>query len=105
MTAQKDLKRLIRARMHKTGESYTTARAQLRLSKRCSRQAAVRDTPDDEGACPGRHHVPTGPCQIDGLVGGRTGRSVFHRHQRQSAPVQGQLVISSRRPACGLGMR
>jgi hypothetical protein len=29
MTTQKDLKRLVRARMRKTGEAYTTARAQL----------------------------------------------------------------------------
>ena len=32
MTTQKDFKRLVRARMHKTGESYTAARMQL-LSK------------------------------------------------------------------------
>ena len=29
MTAQKDLKKIIRARQQKTGESYTTARAQI----------------------------------------------------------------------------
>ena len=29
MTAEKDLKRLVRARMKKTGEAYTTARAQI----------------------------------------------------------------------------
>jgi len=29
MTTQKDFKRLVRARMEKTGEAYTTARAQL----------------------------------------------------------------------------
>jgi hypothetical protein len=33
MPAQKDLKRLVRARMQKTGESYTTARAQLLKKK------------------------------------------------------------------------
>ena len=29
MTRQKDLKRLVRARMSKTGESYTTSRAKI----------------------------------------------------------------------------
>lgn len=33
MTKQKDLKRHVRARMQKTGESYTTARTQLRKKK------------------------------------------------------------------------
>jgi hypothetical protein len=36
MTTQKDLKRLVRARMLKTGEAYTTARAQI-LSKKPSK--------------------------------------------------------------------
>lgn len=33
MTTQKDFKRLVRARMHKTGEAYTTARARLLTRK------------------------------------------------------------------------
>ena len=33
MPANKDFKRLVRGRMHKTGESYTTARAHLRKQK------------------------------------------------------------------------
>lgn len=33
MPAQKDLKRLVRARMRKTGESYTAARAQLLMTR------------------------------------------------------------------------
>jgi hypothetical protein len=37
MTLQKDLKRLIRARMQKTGESYTAARAQILAKKPLSR--------------------------------------------------------------------
>jgi len=40
MPSQKDLKRLVRARMHKTGESYTAARAQL-LRSRASRRPVV----------------------------------------------------------------
>jgi hypothetical protein len=43
MPAQKDLKRLVRARMRKTGESYTTARVQL-LRKKAPPAAAP--TPD-----------------------------------------------------------
>ncbi len=39
MTTQKDFKRLVRARMQKTGESYTAARAQL-LSRQIPRSAA-----------------------------------------------------------------
>jgi hypothetical protein len=39
MPTQKDLKRLVRARMKKTGEAYTTARKQI-LTKRSSRKAA-----------------------------------------------------------------
>jgi len=44
VTQQKDLKRAVRSRMRKTGESYTTARAQL-LKKKSSRSAppAVSD--------------------------------------------------------------
>ena len=33
MRTDKDFKRLVRGRMHKTGESYTAARAQLRKQK------------------------------------------------------------------------
>ena len=40
MTQQKDLKRLVRSRMKKTGESYTTARAQL--TKKKSRTAKAK---------------------------------------------------------------
>jgi hypothetical protein len=39
MPTQKDLKRLVRARMKKTGESYTAARARL-LAKRPPRRSA-----------------------------------------------------------------
>jgi uncharacterized protein YndB with AHSA1/START domain len=41
MTQNKDLKRLVRARMKKTGESYTSARAQL-LSKSQKKSRAVK---------------------------------------------------------------
>lgn len=41
MPANKDFKRLIRARMHKTGEAYTTARARLLRSKPILTKAAA----------------------------------------------------------------
>ncbi len=46
MTANKDFKRLVRARMTKTGESYTSARSHLVLEpsvKPSSRPAAKPD--------------------------------------------------------------
>jgi hypothetical protein len=45
MPKHKDLKRLTRSRMRKTGESYTTARSQL-LDKRRIPPAATPETPD-----------------------------------------------------------
>jgi hypothetical protein len=41
MTKQRDLKRLIRTRMKKTGESFTTARAQLTKNKKAGARNAV----------------------------------------------------------------
>jgi len=41
MPTQKDLKRLVRARMQKTGESYTTARAQLLKKSTAPRTVSV----------------------------------------------------------------
>jgi len=45
MTQQKDLKRLVRSRMQKTGESYTTARAHL-----LSRKNGAKKTPSEKVA-------------------------------------------------------
>jgi hypothetical protein len=45
MPKQKDLKRLVRSRMQKTGESYTAARAQL--TRRNTSTNAARGTPRD----------------------------------------------------------
>ena len=39
MTSQKDFKRIVRARMKKTGESYTSARAQI--TRKTARTRAV----------------------------------------------------------------
>ena len=44
MPTNKDFKRVVRARMTKTGESYTAARAQL-LKKRQTTDAGGRATP------------------------------------------------------------
>lgn len=49
MTQQKDFKRIVRARMQKTGESYTSARA-IVLSKRKSRGPAVKATTNGRAA-------------------------------------------------------
>ena len=43
MTTQKDFKRLVRGRMQKTGESYTTARASL-LTQGATRNGAAAET-------------------------------------------------------------
>jgi hypothetical protein len=47
MTRQKDLKRLVRTRMKKTGESYTAARAQLTRKKH---RTAARPVPENRYA-------------------------------------------------------
>lgn len=56
MTTQKDFKRVVRARMQKTGESYTTARSHL-LRTPARTQAAG-------GAAPA-HPTPPGPAPAD----------------------------------------
>jgi uncharacterized protein YndB with AHSA1/START domain len=53
MTTDKDFKRLVRARMKKTGESYTSARARLRAEPP-ARSAAVRSAPTDYAKLAGR---------------------------------------------------
>jgi len=45
MPTQKDFKRVVRARMKKTGESYTTARAQLLRDKKAKPVEAAAPTP------------------------------------------------------------
>ena len=55
MTSDKDFKRLVRARMEKTGESYTAARAQM-LSKPARTRPSVRPRPP---ASPRLSNVPS----------------------------------------------
>ena len=52
MTTQKDFKRLVRGRMQKTGESYTTARATLQRKAQSSRR------PVEAGAIESNGHAP-----------------------------------------------
>jgi hypothetical protein len=52
MTREKDFKRLVRARMAKTGESYTAARSQI-LSKSTAQPARVAPRPPDYEALSG----------------------------------------------------
>ncbi len=54
MTLRKDFKRLVRARMHKTGESYTAARAHLAAAPR-SRPIAPEALPAQAGPAPGEY--------------------------------------------------
>ena len=66
MPREKDLKRLVRARMEKTGEAYTTARTQV-LRKRTTKKAATTRT-----AGPPARQTPTpAPVAVDyaGLAG------------------------------------
>lgn len=66
MPVEKDLKRLVRARMRKTGESYTTARARLRAKRSgAGQRAAPAKPPPDFAALAG---------MSDAAVAKRTGR-------------------------------
>ena len=56
MTSDKDLKRVVRARMEKTGESYTTARAQI-LSRPPRKRASTAARP----AAPRLTNIPAPP--------------------------------------------
>jgi hypothetical protein len=73
MPKDKDLKRLVRSRMEKTGESYTTARAQL-LAKRERRKKAKR-----QAAPMAPQPDPSGYAELAGMsdeaVARRTGKS------------------------------
>lgn len=54
MTADKDFKRLVRTRMHKTGESYTTARVQiLNKSRPMAKPVAASSSPSAYAALAG----------------------------------------------------
>jgi uncharacterized protein YndB with AHSA1/START domain len=52
MTQNKDLKRLVRARMKKTGEAYTAARAQIVKKGRTTTRAAANTAPAEPASAP-----------------------------------------------------
>jgi len=54
MPTDKDFKRLVRGRMEKTGESYTTARALLRKQKPAAAAVAPAPAPADYAKLAGR---------------------------------------------------
>lgn len=68
MPRQKDLKRLVRARMQRTGESYTSARVQLVRKARSgtARSAPAPATPNEDGKLAG---------MSDAAVKAKTGRT------------------------------
>ncbi len=56
MPSQKDLKRLVRARMQKTGEAYTAARAQL-----LAKPSRARTTKETARSAPPAATTPSSP--------------------------------------------
>ena len=64
MTANKDLKRLVRARMKKTGEAYTTARTQVTRKSGPARSDAIAPSPKEYAALAG---------MSDAVIKARTG--------------------------------
>ena len=58
MPRNKDLKRLVRTRMRKTGEAYTTARAQVVKKSRPTRRSAAPATSRNALVTPARAPVP-----------------------------------------------
>lgn len=66
MTSDKDLKRVVRARMEKTGESYTAARAQI-----LSRPPRKRSSPPSRlAASPRLSGIPAPPARASAKVAG-----------------------------------
>jgi len=65
MTSNKDLKRVVRARMKKTGEAYTAARAQIVKKPRATIPTAVPTAPDPAPA------IASGPPDYAALAGTR----------------------------------
>ena len=64
MTANKDLKRLVRARMKKTGEAYTTARTQVTRKSGPARSDTIAPSPKEYAALAG---------MSDAVIKARTG--------------------------------
>jgi hypothetical protein len=76
MPREKDLKRLVRARMQKTGEAYTTARSHiLKKPRRTASPAATPDRLTTRPAGAGPKDFPTIAGMADAAVREKTGRS------------------------------
>ncbi len=69
MPTQKDLKRLVRARMQKTGESYTTARARLVAKRRAA------PDPSPAAGAPPKLGFAARAGMSDAIVAAKTGRT------------------------------
>jgi hypothetical protein len=97
MTREKDFKRLVRARMAKTGESYTAARSQI-LSKSTTRVERVAPKPPDyealSGIGNGRLEEKTG-CTWDRWVQMLDGLGAAQMpHREIAALVQRRFKVS-----------
>lgn len=79
MPREKDLKRLVRTRMKKTGESYTAARAQLRKKSpsRVSTQSATAPAarPSAAAPAPAKTEYAAVAGMSDDVIRGKTGRT------------------------------
>jgi uncharacterized protein YndB with AHSA1/START domain len=77
MPRQKDLKRLVRARMHKTGEAYTSARAHVlakpRAKSRTSATAPAADTAVAEVSAPKAKEYAKLAGMSDAIIKEKTG--------------------------------
>jgi hypothetical protein len=74
MTVDKDRKRIIRARMQKTGESYTAARAQILSINRTAEKPATRVTPAAAVPAPSIDHAALAGMSDD-KIAAKTGRT------------------------------
>ena len=74
MPRQKDLKRLVRARMHKTGEAYTSARAHVLAKPRVKpRTASAVDTPVAHVSAPNPKEYAKLAGMSDAIIKEKTG--------------------------------
>ncbi|MBA3342401.1 MAG: hypothetical protein H0T48_11285 [Gemmatimonadaceae bacterium] len=73
MTSNKDLKRVVRARMKKTGEAYTAARAQVTRKSRAGTQAAAVAAPPPVAVSPPKQDYATLAGMSDAVIKEKTG--------------------------------
>lgn len=75
MTLQKKLKKAIRARSEKTGESYTSARRQVLLARDRKEAPAVSVVPEEPPAAPAPIAAPAPPSRTRGEVSDEAARN------------------------------